>query len=277
MPETHGRSAAGVSATQQRPGAADGDHRRPARQQLAQRDEPPARGDPQPGRDDPRHDQQRRRHLGLEAEADADAREHDPARAAVLQPADRRPQRADAAEDQQRVGVVVARDRDCDRRGGEREARDEAGRAAPQAARQVIDEPDRRDAHQRLRHEQAQGVEAEHLHERHLDPGGERRLVDGHRAGCIERAVEERVPARAHRAHGGAVVLVGPAVLGQAPQVQDAGDQQEQGQLGPHAAQRVPARRGGGRGGRLGGGGRARGGRRRVRSQSWAAASAPRL
>ena len=233
MPDTHGRSAAGVSAIEQRPGAADRDHRRAAGQQLAQRGEPPARGDPQPGRDDPRHDQQRRRHLRLEAEADADAREHEPARAAVLQRADRRPQRADAAEDQQRVGVVVARDRDRDRRRGEREAGDEAGRAPPQAAREVVDERDRRDAHQRLRHEQAQRVEAEHLHERDLHPRAQRRLVDRHRAGGVERAVEERVPARAHRAHGGAVVLVGPAVLGQPPEVQDAGDQQEQGQLGP--------------------------------------------
>ena len=161
----------------------------------------------------------------------------------------------DAAQDQQRVGVVVARDRDRDRRRGEREPGDEAGRAPPQTAREVVDERDRRDAHQRLRHEQAQRVEAEHLHERHLHPRAERRLVDRHRAGGVEGAVEEGVPARAHRAHGGAVVLVGPAVLGQPPEVEDAGDEQEQGQLGPHPAERAPPRRrrGGRRGSRSGG------------------------
>src|SRR5687767_2118757 len=46
------------------------------------------------------------RHLGLEAEPHAQARECDPARAAVLEPAQHTPQRADRAQDEQRVRVV---------------------------------------------------------------------------------------------------------------------------------------------------------------------------
>ena len=127
------------------------------------------------------------------------------------------PQRGDGAEDQQRVRVVVARDRDRDRREREHEPGDEPARAAEAPAHEVVDERDRRDAHQRLRHEHAQRVEAEHLHRQRLDPEGERRLVDGHHARGVERPVQERVPARAHRAHGGAVVLVGAAVAARAP------------------------------------------------------------
>jgi hypothetical protein len=48
------------------------------------------------------------------------------------------------------------------------------------------------------------------------------------------------VPARAHGADGGAVVLVGPAVLGEPPEVQDSGHEQQEEQLGPRAAERAP-------------------------------------
>src|SRR4051794_23982259 len=108
---------------------------------------------------------------------------------------------------------------------------DEAGQAAEAPAHEVVDERNRRHAHQRLRHEHAQRVVAEGLDERDLDPERERRLVDRHHAGRVERAVEERVPARAHRAHGGAVVLVRPPVAREPPQVQDAGEDEQAAKL----------------------------------------------
>ena len=140
---------------QQRPGAADDDHRRAAGEQLAHGGDPAAGGDPQPRDDDRGHDEQRGAHLRLEAEPDAHAGEHDPARAAVLEGAHEAPQGADAAQRQQRIGVVVARDGDRDRGDREHEAGDEAGGAPPQAARQVVDQRHRRDAHERLGHEDA--------------------------------------------------------------------------------------------------------------------------
>ena len=105
---------------------------------------------------------------------------------------------------------------------------------------QVVDQGDRGGAHQRLRDQQAPGAVAEHLDRGHLDPGGQRRLVHGHHARGIERSVDERVPARAHRPHRGGVVLVGEAVAVQAPEVQhqgqhDQGDEFGAGDGGGHA------------------------------------------
>ena len=217
VPEIHGRLGGGREHHQQRPGAADDDHRRAAGEQLAHRGEPAAGGDPQPRRDDRRHDEQRGAHLRLEAEADAHAGEDDPARAPVLQRAHEAPQGADAAQRQQRIGVVVARDRDRDRGDGEHEAGDEAGGAPPQAARQVVDQRDGRDAHERLGHEDAPRVKAEGPDRERLDPQRERRLVHRHEPAGIERVVEEVVPARAHRAHGRAVVRRWPSRCGRAP------------------------------------------------------------
>ena len=51
-----------------------------------------------------------------------------------------------------------------------------------------------------------QRAEAEGPHRQRLDPEGQRRLVDRHDARLVEGGEEEVVPARAHRAHGGAVV-----------------------------------------------------------------------
>src|SRR3954466_393494 len=54
-------------------------------------------------------------------------------------------------------------------------------------------------------------------------------------AGRVERAVQECVPARAHRAHGGAVVLVRPAVAAQRPQVEERSEGEHAGELGARA------------------------------------------
>jgi hypothetical protein len=93
---------------------------------------------------------------------------------------------------------------------------------APQAARQVVDQRDRRDAHERLGHQDAPRVKAEDPGRQRLDPERERRLVHRHQPARVERVVEEVVPARAHRAHGRAVVLVRPPVAVERPEVQRA-------------------------------------------------------
>ena len=123
-----------------------------------------------------------------------------------------------------------------DRREREHRPGDEAGRAAERPAHQVVGQPDGRDAHQRLRHEHAPRAEAEHARGQRLDPQRERRLVDGHHARRVERAVQERVPAGAHRAHGGAVVLVGEAVAAERPQVQHGREREQHGERSGTAA-----------------------------------------
>ena len=121
-----------------RPRQADGCHRGAAGEQLADGGDAPAGSDPQPRRGERGRDQQGRRHLRLEAQADEDAAQHQPARPSVLQAAHDRPQRGGAAQHQQGVGVVVARDRDGDRRQRECQAGREAGDPAESPPRQVI-------------------------------------------------------------------------------------------------------------------------------------------
>ena len=99
-----------------------------------------------------------------------DAAQHEPARAAVSKARTANHSAGDAAQDEQLVGVVVARDRHHDRRGREREAGDEPGEAAEAPAHEVVGQADRDDAHQRLRDEQAERVEAEHARRQRLDP-----------------------------------------------------------------------------------------------------------
>ena len=239
VPEIHGRSATGVShmsSGQASPTAAI------AAPPASNPRTAPGRSGPHPGGDESGHDQQRSGHLRLEAEPDRDAGQHHPTRAPVLEPAHHGPHGGSAAERQQRVRVVMARDRDRDRREHKRQAGDEAGHAAEPPAHQVVDQRHRRDAHRRLRHEQAPRAEAEHARGQRLDPQRQRRLVDGHHAGCVERAVQEGVPAGAHRAYSGAVVLVGEAVAVERPQVEDAGQHEQSGQLGAGNRDRESAR-----------------------------------
>ena len=265
VPEIHGRLDAGVSIISSGHAPPTTTIAAPPASSWRSAVEPAARRDPQPGRGDRGHDEQGGAHLRLEAEADAHAREDDPARAPVLQRAHEAPQGADAAQRQQRIGVVVARDRDGDRRDGEHESGDEAGRAPPKAAREVIDERDRGDAHERLGHEDAPRMKAEDPGRERLDPERERRLVHRHQPTGVERVVEEVVPARAHRAHGRAVVLVRPPVAIERPQVQHAREEQEGPELGegqrPAARGRARARLVEGLRAAAGATGRGRGGR----------------
>ncbi len=220
---------------ERRPRSADEHHRRTAREKLAQGVKPSAcaRGDPQPGRCDPRHDRQGNAHLRLKAQPDGYACEHEPARAPVLKTPYREPHRRHAAEHEQRIGVVVPRDPDGDRRRRERQACHEPAHPAKAAADEVIHERHARDAHQSLRHEHAQLVIAEDPYRQRLHPQRERRLVDRHHAALVKRREQEVVPARAHRAYGRAVVVVGPSVPRQRPQVQHAGQREKCGQLRP--------------------------------------------
>jgi hypothetical protein len=235
VPEIHGRSGRRRERHQRRPRSPHDHHRGAAREQLPDGRDPPAWGDPQVRRGDARRDHERSGHLRLEAEPDRDAGEHEPARPAVLQRAHDEPQRRHRTEDQERVRVVVARDRDGDRRQGEHQPGDEPAGAAEAPAHEVVHERDRGDPHQRLGDEQAQRVKAEDLHRQRLHPQRERRLVHRHDAGCIERAVQERVPARAHRPHGGAVVVVREAVAVERPEVQQGGEDEQRAELGSHA------------------------------------------
>ena len=151
VPEIHGRDDAGVSAT-------SSGHAPPATTIASPPPSSPrdavARRGPQPRHRQRRHDQQRRAHLGLEPEPDARAREHQPAHAPVLE----RPHDAPTAR-RRRTGRA-ARPGCCGARPRPRSASAPAPRrptnppARPKRRRdEVVDEPDRRDAHQRLRHE----------------------------------------------------------------------------------------------------------------------------
>ena len=126
----------GVSATSSGQIAADDDHRGDAREQLAQRRDVAARGDPQPRGGDAGHDQQRSAPSSPRSRARPSRRR---ARASACgRPRSARTtdqSAATRAEHEQRVGVVVAGDRDRDRRDREREAGDEAADAAEAAAR----------------------------------------------------------------------------------------------------------------------------------------------
>ena len=76
-------------------------------------------------------------------------------RPAVLERAEPAVQRTHGAEREQRVRVVVTRDRHGDRREREHEPGGEAGRPSERPTGPVVDERDGGDAHQRLRREQA--------------------------------------------------------------------------------------------------------------------------
>ena len=170
-----------------RPGETDDQHRCSAGEQLARSGDAPTRRDPEPRERDARHDRERHEHLRFEAEPDTDSTEDQPARATVLERPDEEPQRRDAEEDEEGIGVVMARDGDRRRRGRKRQAGREARDAAEAPANEVVQEPDGQHAHQRLRDEQAQRMKAEDPGRQRLDPERQRRLVDSHQPGLVHR------------------------------------------------------------------------------------------
>jgi hypothetical protein len=151
----HPRARAfGGERDQHGPSAGHGHERGAAGEQLRDRLGATARRHPQVRGGASGNDQQRRGHLGLEPEADRHAGEHEPARATVRERPHDEPERCDRAEHQQRVGVVVPRDRDAHRRQREHEPGHEPAGTAEATAHEVVDQRDGCDAHQRLRHEQ---------------------------------------------------------------------------------------------------------------------------
>ena len=221
VPEIHGAVRRRRERDEQRPRAADDEHRGAAGEQLAQRGEPAARRDPQPGRARSPARRRARRSIFVSKPRPTATPLSTSQR---VRPSSKRahgePDRRDAQQRQQLVGVVVARHRDRDRRRREREAGDRAAEAAEAPAHEVVDEDDARHPHQRLRNEDRERVEAEHAHRQRLDPQRQRRLVDRLHAARVERGVEEVVPARRHRADGRRVVGVRPVVAAERPQVQ---------------------------------------------------------
>ena len=101
-----------------------------------------------------------------------------------------------------------------------------------------VEQRDRGDALQRLRHEDRPRVQPEDPHRQVHHPQRRRRLVDGDEVGRVERAEQERRPALAAGLGRRRVVLVGPARLGQPDQVQQRGAEQQRGQREPSRPQR---------------------------------------
>ena len=136
VPETHGRSSRRRQRHEQRPGAADDDHRGAAGQQLPHAGEagraarPTAT--PRPAR--ARRAAPRAIFVSNPSPTPTPASTSQRVRPSSSAAHDA-PQRRDAAEHEQRVRVVVARDRHGDRRQREHEAGDEAGRRGRSARR----------------------------------------------------------------------------------------------------------------------------------------------
>src|SRR5215472_12731989 len=81
-----------------------------------------------------------------------------------------------------------------------------------------VDESDAGEAFEHLGQEHGQPAEAQQLHARHLDPEGNRRLVERDESGGIEGVEEEVVWAVHHAPDAGAVVLRAVAVLPKPPE-----------------------------------------------------------
>ena len=215
---------------------------------------PPARGDQQrgaagqqlpdplaePGR--PRHQvgeredrqhQERLEHLGQETQPEQRSGQGEPPGLARLEGPGGGVSGDHHDQHQQRVGVVVPEHQRGDRGEGHDGAGDDGGRCPEPAAHGGVEHADRGHAFQGLRHQQAPVVEAEdadrQLH--HPERGGG--LVDGDEVGGVERAEQERLPARGAGLDRGRVKVVGPAIAAQAGQVQQRGRRQQGEQRGP--------------------------------------------
>src|SRR4051812_11208243 len=106
VPDTHGRSAAGVSRTRSGHAAPTATIAAPPAASWRTAATRPRGATHSPRRRQRRLDEQRRGHLRLEPEADGHAGEHEPARPPVLERAHDEPQRRDRAQDQERVGLL---------------------------------------------------------------------------------------------------------------------------------------------------------------------------
>ena len=222
VPEIHGRSPAGVSATSSGQAPPTTSIAAPPAEQLAQRREPRPRGATQ---------SQASAIAGTTTSATpifvskpsptAIAAQHEPARAAVLErrgPRTRPPRRSSSVSSASgllsrdiatAIGVVAS--------ASPADEAPERGRTA--AARGRRRGPrSRRPSAPRARGSPAGGSRTPAP--RAPEPTATAAACRPSSRRSVERGVEEVVPARRHRAHGRRVVGVGPAVLAERPQVQ---------------------------------------------------------
>ena len=173
------------------------------------------------------------RHLGLEAEPDAYAGQHEPAGAPALERAHRR---TTPAATQHRIssasGLLWREIATAIGVSGEHEPGDEAADAAEAPAHEVVDErrPSRRPSAPPAPGCSASGSRRP----RPTGPAPRARAAACPPSSrrCIERRRRGSRASSSHRAHGRAVVLVGPAVAAQRPEIQHAGEHQQRTELG---------------------------------------------
>ena len=219
VPETHGPVGGRGEPHEHRPGQPDDGHRRAAGQRAgaprpaARAARPTARPPPAPARPAaprPSWPRTRARRTRPRARASACARPRARARRTTAPPCSR----ARAA----RPGCCGATIATVDRRQREHQPGREAGGAAEAPAHEVVEQrrPSPRPsapAGTSMLQELKPNARTDSACT-HSASGGLSTVITPAR---VERAVQERVPARAHRAHGGAVVLVGQAVAARAP------------------------------------------------------------
>src|ERR1039458_3365584 len=162
--------------------------------------------------------------LRVERERDENRRHEQGAQPPGLGRAQRRPAGKRHRQDQQRVEVVVARDRDERRESGERQRARARGERAVALAHDQVQRRHGHDSRDRVRQEQAQRRKPEHLCARCLHPQPQWRLVDRNETGRVSRDKQEVVPRPQHRLHAGGVVDVRIPVLAERPGVEQGGE-----------------------------------------------------
>ena len=130
-------------------------------------------------------------------------------------------------EHEQRVRVVEPEHQCGDGRRRHHRSRDETRGCGQLATHGGVHDPNSRDAHQRLGHEDAPRAETEHTHRQAHDPQRRGRLVDRDRARRVERSEEPGLPALRTGLRGRRVERVRPPRRAQAPEVEDRGGDQE--------------------------------------------------
>ena len=163
------------------------------------------RGGQDVGEVERREDQPGLQHLGLEREADPDARDDEGVQSARRECQGRGICREHEQQYQQRVRDVAPVEQDRDRRGGQGHGRGEAGTRTSDATHGAVEDQYRQHALHHLGQDDGPGVKAEDPHGERLDPEGAREFVDRDRAPRVEGGEEEVVPALRHAARRGTV------------------------------------------------------------------------
>ncbi len=230
------------------PPATGEQHRAERDQQVAEPGQQRALGEQQVRQGEGRQDQERLQHLGQEGQPHQGAADGHPGlRAAALlgRGLDRTLRgvdRTDQQQHQQRVRVVEAEHQHGHGCQGEHRAREQpGGRRTRRTADGGVQQPHRRHPLDRLRHEDAPRREAEHLDGDGHRPQGQRGLVDGDRAGGVGGAEEQRLPRLRTSLRGRGVERVGPAGPAEAPEVQQRGAGEKDGERGPVGRYGEPA------------------------------------